>query len=652
MKYTIGMAHHSDFHGVYFTIQALRLYFPHIVEQAEFIIVNNGPENNHSKMIAGLAANVKSQTPIRLIQQTDPVGTSPARNRIFAEAQGDYVIAMDCHVLMQPGSLEALNAYYNMFPDTKDIISGPMIYDNIVGGATHFNDEWRSEMWGTWGMAWECDMCGEQFSLVQDKAGKTQAVKLDMGRVELVGCQCGRLYPSIPWPGHEKHFMDAQYSTLMNAETPFDIPGMGLGFFSQKRSNWLGFNPHARAFGGEELYYHSKVRQHGGEAICIPQLKWLHRFGRPDGVPYPLDMYNKIRNYVLEFQELGMDIAPVRNHFVGENKITAVAWEQLLRDPIRQTNESASPCPGCQGPSKAPVPVFDSIDEIFDYQTKVERDLNQHMPKLRELAAACNSITEFSHRRDSTIAFLAGISMGNPNGDGLVSYNTEVGPLVAQIVDMYVIPDNVYSGLAVDSPQIKEIEETDLLFLDTVHTYDRVTQELGKFASKVNRFIVFHDTVSFGKTGDDGGAGLIQAISDFLKANTKWALIYHTEMQYGLTVLGCRVDDVAKPVSGWNLGFGPGTELKKLLSSIGINPAPGCSCLEAMRQMDAWGWLGCANNTDWIVADIRTRADEWGWGSFFTAAALSLFSGLAFKINPLDPIPSLVQIAIDRSWKD
>jgi Glycosyltransferase family 25 (LPS biosynthesis protein) len=96
---------------------------------------------------------------------------------------------------------------------------------------------------------------------------------------------------------------------------PFEIPLQGLGVFACRRDAWLGFNPRFRGFGGEEGYIHEKVRQSGAATLCLPFLRWIHRFGRPGGVPYSLRRQDGIRNFLIGFQELGLDPAPAIRHF-------------------------------------------------------------------------------------------------------------------------------------------------------------------------------------------------------------------------------------------------------------------------------------------------------------------------------------------------
>ena len=48
---------------------------------------------------------------------------------------------------------------------------------------------------------------------------------------------------------------------------------------------------------------------------CLPFLRWMHRFNRPDGIKYPLTLENKLRNYFIGRYELGMSIDDIIEHF-------------------------------------------------------------------------------------------------------------------------------------------------------------------------------------------------------------------------------------------------------------------------------------------------------------------------------------------------
>ena len=109
---TIGMAHFQDFHGAYFTLQSIRLNNPELMPTTEFVIVDNSPGTSHSQMLKDLAHKMHSECAgVIYVEMAAPQGTSPSRNRIFDEASGEYVLVLDCHVLLKPGALQALDHY-------------------------------------------------------------------------------------------------------------------------------------------------------------------------------------------------------------------------------------------------------------------------------------------------------------------------------------------------------------------------------------------------------------------------------------------------------------------------------------------------------------------------------------------------------------
>lgn len=543
---TIGMATHQDFDGVYFTIQHLRMCNLDILDQLEFVIIDNSPGTTHSEMIRGLLGAVHAGgSRVKYIEQATPVGTSPARNRIFTEASGDYVLVLDCHVLLYPTALKDLIAYYKANPKSRDILSGPLVYDTLRPDnlATHYGNVWRAEMWGIWESAW-IDKLGMIFSVNNPSDGTPcYPISVDMQRTRL---EVDDFPLDLGWAGHETVLTNIGFRRIGTKDTDpvIEIPGQGLGLFSCRRDAWLGFHPNADGFGGEELWIHEKFRQTGAKALLLPTLKWVHRFGRANGVSYPLTKGRKLRNYVLEFQQIGLDPTPIHNHFIKELGMNQADWDRLIQDPINWTDEVA-PAPGCNTcGSKVTQPsnlkLIDNItkiEEVFEIVSNSPRDLDKHMPKLRELAAQVDHVTEFSNRKESTIAFLA----GKPKT--FYSFNPEFENLT--FTAGYTTRDlvNYHRDTNFDTDQISSIEETDLLFIDSEHTATRLMRELEKFHRSVKRYIVLHDTDVFGSTGQDGKPGLLMVIRNFCRQYPEWSVVYHTKEQYGLTVLSCNPSD-------------------------------------------------------------------------------------------------------------
>ena len=83
-----------------------------------------------------------------------------------------------------------------------------------------------------------------------------------------------------------------------------------------------------------------------------------------------------------------------------------------------------------------------------------------------------------------------------------------------------------------------DIEPTELLYIDDFHSYKHVHLELHKHGNKSSKFILLHDTVTFGERGQDGTKpGLNYAISLFLKSNPHWKIKEILTIGNGLTIL-------------------------------------------------------------------------------------------------------------------
>jgi hypothetical protein len=94
---------------------------------------------------------------------------------------------------------------------------------------------------------------------------------------------------------------------------------------------------------------------------------------------------------------------------------------------------------------------------------------------------------------------------------------------------------------------------------------------------------------------------------------------------------------------------GPGTELKALLAELGIVPTRSCECNRKAEEMDRLGVGGVRRDRDRIVAWLREAQRKRSWGQQLAAAAKALASGLAWKLDPLDPAPGILEEALRRA---
>ena len=259
-RLTIGMATYDDYDGVYFSLQALRLYHPEIVDESEFIVIDNHPTGACADALKALEHHIPNY---RYIPESTRSGTA-VKGRVFEEAAGEFVLCMDCHVFVVPGAVARLLRYFSENPATPDLLQGPLLGDNLKSVLTHFRPEWSSGMFGVW----------DDNGLAAD--------------------------PDAP---------------------PFEISIQGMGLFACRRSAWPGFNEAFRGFGGEEGYIHEKFRRAGARTLCLPFLRWVHRFNRPTGVPYRNILEDRIWNYLVGFREFDLPTTEMEEHFrelIGE----------------------------------------------------------------------------------------------------------------------------------------------------------------------------------------------------------------------------------------------------------------------------------------------------------------------------------------------
>ncbi|MDH4041172.1 MAG: glycosyltransferase family 2 protein, partial [Gammaproteobacteria bacterium] len=130
----IGMATFDDYDGVYFSVQALRMYHPEILDQIQILIIDNNPAGAAAEKLKELDCYIPNY---RYVPESKVVGTA-IRDRIFQESNAEFVLVMDCHVFIVPGALARLLEYLDAHPDSPDLLQGPLLHDDLRTISTHF----------------------------------------------------------------------------------------------------------------------------------------------------------------------------------------------------------------------------------------------------------------------------------------------------------------------------------------------------------------------------------------------------------------------------------------------------------------------------------------------------------------------------------
>ncbi len=174
------------------------------------------------------------------------------------------------------------------------------------------------------------------------------------------------------------------------------------------------------------------------------------------------------------------------------------------------------------------------LEHMYNLKCSTPSDINEHLPTLKKYAEECDHITEMGVRWIvSTYALL----MGKPKR--MISY--DINEIVWQPILDIVKYDTDFEFRIANTLDL-EIEETDLLFIDTLHNYNQLKGELTLHGNKSRKYIIFHDTTTFEWTGESyegkvGELGLWPAIAEFLEENKNWELHERFTNNNGLTIL-------------------------------------------------------------------------------------------------------------------
>ena len=263
-----------------------------------------------------------------------------------------------------------------------------------------------------------------------------------------------------------------------------------------------------------------------------------------------------------------------------------------------------------------------NLKDAYHICAKTPSDINAHFPVMATLAKECSHITEFGARYGvSTVCWLA----AKPSR--FVTYDIHPKGTVNKVGDLSEGTDFEFKT---ESSIETTIEETDLLFIDSFHTYDHLKQELALHAPKVTKYIVMHDTESCGLVGGHktGAKGLKPAIAEFLDGNEHWDQLEHYPNSNGLTVLKRNTDNmenqyrddqiqsliqvvglaVDNPVSGMfvEIGCWKGKSTAAIANRCWPNPLHACDTWKG--NIDEGNVTGKLHPTAKVAASVDVKA--------------------------------------------
>ncbi len=189
--------------------------------------------------------------------------------------------------------------------------------------------------------------------------------------------------------------------------------------------------------------------------------------------------------------------------------------------------------------------MADRLEAIYLRHCATAIAIAAHLRRLRELAEDLDVAVEFGVKRGaSSSALLIGAKR-------VISYDT-VATVEARELKRVVGERWDYR---IGDSREADFEQADLLFVDSLHTYAQVRDEL-KHAHKIKRYLIFHDVSTFGEVGAAGESGrqswtyqlgrgsvpdehrgIRPAIDELMIYDQSWRIIERRTDSHGLLVL-------------------------------------------------------------------------------------------------------------------
>ncbi len=195
------------------------------------------------------------------------------------------------------------------------------------------------------------------------------------------------------------------------------------------------------------------------------------------------------------------------------------------------------------------------LAQQYGYSANQDSDIWEHVPVLRRLSAECSSVIEIGLRyMVSTWGILQGLAdsaAGNRSYLGIDKVRPAEHTL--QLAERLSEENGVlFRYLKADDMTI-DLAPTEMLFIDSLHTYCHLSYELEKFSPKVSKYIAMHDTSEPWGEADDtvyygdfseypewidrSKRGLWAAVVDFLGRHPEWQLLERRTNNHGFTIL-------------------------------------------------------------------------------------------------------------------
>jgi hypothetical protein len=197
--------------------------------------------------------------------------------------------------------------------------------------------------------------------------------------------------------------------------------------------------------------------------------------------------------------------------------------------------------------------VSEKIEHQYQNAYRNPCDINEHVQTLEKYASKVSSVTEIGLRgMVSTWGLLHGLGRSSAPEKSYLGIDI-TSPLAYRLnlARSIAKEEGISFSFWKKNDMKVSLPSTDLLFIDSLHTYAHLTYELNTFSPFVKYYILLHDTSGPWGTRDEvktdyskypsyvdrSKQGLWSAVEDFLAAHPEWSLRERYINNNGMTVL-------------------------------------------------------------------------------------------------------------------
>ena len=418
----VVMVMFEDWEGFWSTVQSV-LYEAEsagISDRIGITLVDQSPPGSlHSVM----ARNYGSNLPRFQYHQQPNLGSASGKTSAMFRSRGEWSLLLDCHATPKSGSLAKMVALMEANRFSDDLFGGVI---ELGAGYQKFR-QWiasavQAKINGTYRR--------DDFKQLNDKELASHfghmdyAVNAGIKGEAIVDHVLGtdRGYHShldTKWQGDTLGSWVTDKRAERSDQPIYEVDNLAGWFLFCRTQAWREVNPYhplMRGFGGEEGVNALAFQQAGRKAFCVPFARASHRFGRADGVKFPLTTDDRIRNYALAFYSLGRkdELGRMREYFVNQRP-----------DPTQRSNKSIVPfepdkfdaiVAGAIAEHESMVRAIKqqhkpktTLDELYQLAATQPHWVSRHVGVLRKLSSMCRSVRTLStDHQFSTVALLAG----------------------------------------------------------------------------------------------------------------------------------------------------------------------------------------------------------------------------------------------------